>query len=81
MESSYFPLPNRPGSLIYFRTKSPWGPPYFNRVSYFFGDIFPMGSLIMTGLLICFSDVEAACFEKEAFKGGCLWIWYKKGGC
>ena len=38
-----------------------------------------MGSLIMTGSLICFSDVEAACFEKEAFKRGYLWIWIKKG--
>ena len=47
----------------------------------FFGDIFPMGSLIMTGLLICFLDVEAACFQKEAFKRGYLWIWDKKGGC
>ena len=38
-----------------------------------------MGSLIMTGSLICFSDVEAACFEKEAFKRGYLWIWIKRG--
>ena len=57
------------------------GSPYFNRVSYFFGDIFPMGSLIKAGMLICFLDVEAACFEKEAFKRGYLWIWDKKGGC
>ena len=78
--SKYFPLPNiRPGSLIFFRTKSPWGRPYFNQVSNFSGGIFPMGSLIMTGSLICFSDVEAACFEKEAFKRGYLWIWIKKG--
>ena len=55
MASLYFPLPNiRPGSLIIFRTKSPRGQPYFNRVSYFFGDIFPIGSLIMSGLLICY---------------------------
>ena len=47
----------------------------------FFGDIFPMGSLIMTGLLICFLDVEDACFEKEAFERGYSWIWDKKGGC
>ena len=48
----YFPVPNmRPGSLIFLSTKSPWGRPYFDQVANFFGDIFTMGSLIMTGSL------------------------------
>ena len=38
----------------FFRTKFPWGWPYFDRVSNFFCDIFPIRLLIMTESLILF---------------------------
>ena len=56
LETVYSSLPNiRPGLLILFWTKSPWGRPYFDRVSNFFCDIFPIGLLIITESLISFS--------------------------
>ena len=69
LKGQYFPVPNiRPGSLIFFWTKPPSSRPYFDRVAYFFWDIFPMRSLILTGSLIFISyDLKLPRFEGFAF--------------
>ena len=48
----------RPWSLIFSRTKSPCGRPYYDLVANFLMLHFPMWSLIMTWLLISFWDLQ-----------------------